>query len=326
MRPSDRVLNLREGVRLIGRGSERVEQLTHEIATAIVEALDLAGIVHRILGSVLGRRRRAHRAGRLRQRHHRGGRPRLSAVSPEASDPPRQTFDEELLLWLGDEPPGVRAADAERLREITAEFARGFDSLARVRRAVTVFGSARTAREHPDYTLVREVATKLGQAGYAIITGGGPGLMEAANRGARDAGALSVGCNIELPREQTLNPYLDIRLQFRHFFARKVMFVRYACAFVICPGGFGTLDELFEALTLIQTRTIRHFPVILLGEGEWDGLLHWLRVRAVADRRLDPADLDVLKLAGGPDQVLEIVDAAHRRQRARGRDRPQREA
>jgi uncharacterized protein (TIGR00730 family) len=192
-------------------------------------------------------------------------------VSPDPPTPPRQTFDEELLLWLGDEPPGVRTADAERLREITAEFARGFDALASVQRAVTIFGSARTAPEHPDYALVRDVAAHLGRAGYAIITGGGPGLMAAANRGARDAGALSVGCNIELPREQKPNPYVDIALQFRHFFARKVMFVRYACAFVICPGGYGTLDEMFEALTLIQTRTIRHFPVILLGEGEWDG-------------------------------------------------------
>ena len=249
-----------------------------------------------------------------------------SAVSPEAPGTHRQTLDEELLLWLGDEPPGVRAADAERVRDIGAEFARGFDSLARVERAVTIFGSARTAPEHPDYTLVRKVAAGLGRAGYAIITGGGPGLMEAANRGARDAGALSIGCNIELPREQKLNPYIDVGLQFRHFFARKVMFVRYACAFVIGPGGFGTLDELFEALTLIQTKTIRHFPVILLGKGEWDGLLEWLRARALADRRLDPGDLDSLKPAGGPAEVLEIVDAAHRRQHARGRDQPRRGA
>ena len=137
-----------------------------------------------------------------------------------------------------------------------------------------------TPRDHPHYALVREVSACLGRAGYAIITGGGAGLMEAANRGARDAGALSVGCNIELPREQALNPYVDIGLRFRHFFARKVMFVRYACAFVIAPGGYGTLDELFEALTLIQTSTIRHFPVILLGGEEWEGLLEWLRTRA----------------------------------------------
>jgi uncharacterized protein (TIGR00725 family) len=147
------------------------------------------------------------------------------------------TFDEELLLWLGDEPAELRAADGERLREIAAEFARGFDRLSAIGPAVSVFGSARTPVDHPHYRLVRDVAAALGQAGFAIITGGGGGLMEAANRGARDAGALSVGCNIELPREQRENQHLDIALRFRHFFARKVMFVRYASAFVIAPGG-----------------------------------------------------------------------------------------
>jgi uncharacterized protein (TIGR00730 family) len=233
----------------------------------------------------------------------------------------RPAFDEELLTWLGDEPPDVRAADAERVREIAAEFAMGFDALSGVRRAVTMFGSARTPSDHPHYALVREVAATLGRAGYAIITGGGPGLMEAANRGARDAGALSVGCNIELPREQHLNPYVDIGLEFRHFFARKVMFVRYACAFVICPGGFGTLDELFEALTLIQTRTIRDFPVILVGTGEWDGLLEWLRTHALADGRISTADLSSLHRAAGPAEVLAMVNEGHRLQRRRGRAR-----
>jgi uncharacterized protein (TIGR00730 family) len=230
-----------------------------------------------------------------------------------------QTLDEELLLWLGDESPEVRAADSERVRDIAGEFARGFDALAEVGRAVTVFGSARTPPEHPHYALARELGACLGHGGYAVITGGGPGIMEAANRGARDAGAPSVGCNIELPHEQQLNPYLDIGLRFRHFFARKVMFVRYACAFVICPGGYGTLDEMFECLTLIQTRTIRHFPVILLGDGEWDGLLAWLRERALADGRIDAADLDVLHLVERPAQVCDIVDAAYERQRAHGR-------
>jgi uncharacterized protein (TIGR00730 family) len=226
------------------------------------------------------------------------------------------TFDEKLLLWLGDEPAEVRVADAERVREIAAEFALGFDRLARIGPAVTVFGSARTPRSHHDYALVREVAAALGRNGYAVITGGGGGLMEAANRGAREAGALSVGCNIELPREQRLNDYVDIGLRFRHFFARKVMFVRYACAFVIAPGGFGTLDELFEALTLIQTRTIRHFPVILLGAGEWHGLLEWLRARALAEHRIDPDDLTRLHTASTPDEVVSVVHAARERQRA----------
>jgi hypothetical protein len=249
-----------------------------------------------------------------------------SSEHTEHTDGEPQTFDAELLLWLGDEPPGVRAADAERVRDLAAEFARGFDALAEVGRAVTVFGSARTPPEHPNYALAREVGACLGHAGYAVITGGGPGIMEAANRGARDAGALSVGCNIELPHEQALNPYLDIELRFRHFFARKVMFVRYANAFVICPGGYGTLDELFECLTLIQTHTIRHFPVILLGDGEWDGLVTHgfavcarLRARALADRRIDAGDLDVLHQVSQPSDVCAIVDAAHARQRAYGR-------
>jgi uncharacterized protein (TIGR00730 family) len=235
-----------------------------------------------------------------------------------------QTFDQELFLWLGDEPPGVRAADAERVRDIAEELARGFDALSRLGPAVTVFGSARTPREHPEYALVRDVAAALGRAGYAIITGGGPGAMEAANRGARDAGARSVGCNVELPHEQRPNAYLDVALRFRHFFARKVMFVRYASAFVIAPGGFGTLDELFESLTLIQTDTIRHFPVILLGETEWEGMLRWLRSRALADGRISAEDLGNLRSVSSPREVCEIVISAHERQRAHGHAQPRR--
>jgi uncharacterized protein (TIGR00730 family) len=257
--------------------------------------------------------------------------PRASSLNSEKPQPaPRaQTFDEELLGWLGDEPPRIRASDGERIREIAAEFAHGFDALSRVTRAVTVFGSARTPREHRHYALVREAGAALGRAGYAVITGGGPGLMEAANRGARDAGALSIGCNIELPREQQLNAYVDIGLRFRHFFARKVMFVRYASAFVIAPGGLGTLDELFEALTLIQTSTIRHFPVILLDRHEWDGLLEWLSARALADGRIEVADLNAIHAVSEPEEVVEIVAAAHERQRAtaqrhrgQGKERP----
>jgi len=239
-------------------------------------------------------------------------------------DPPddrghKPTFDEELLLWLGDEPAEVRVADVERVREIAAELAHGFDVLADLGPAVTVFGSHRTPSDHPDYTMTRELGAALGRAGYTVITGGGAGLMEAANRGARDAGARSVGCNIELPHEQAFNPYLDIRLRFRHFFARKVMFVRYASAFVIAPGGFGTLDELFEALTLIQTRTIRHFPVILVGEGEWDGMIEWLRSGALAEGRIDDDDLAGLHTVRRPSEVVEIVAAARVQQRAQDR-------
>jgi hypothetical protein len=231
------------------------------------------------------------------------------------ADEREPTVDEELLLWLGDEPADVRAADVDRIRDIALEFARGFGALDTIGRAVTVFGSARTPPDNPVYALVREVAASVGRAGYAIITGGGPGLMEAANRGARDAGAISVGCNIELPHEQGINRYVDIGLSFEHFFVRKVMFVRYASAFVIGPGGFGTLDELFESLTLIQTRTIRHFPAILLGDGEWQALIAWLRSYPLADGRIAEADLELLKLASTPQQVCRLVDVAHARQR-----------
>ena len=225
------------------------------------------------------------------------------------------TFDEELLQWLGDEPPAERARDAERIREIAGELARGFDALREVGPAVTVFGSARTPAGHRDYALVQEIGSALADAGYAVITGGGAGLMEAANRGARDGRGLSVGCNIELPDEQPFNPYLDVRLRFRHFFARKMMFVRYASAFVIAPGGYGTLDELFEALTLIQTRTVSHFPVVLVGEGEWDGLIEWLRARPLSDARIAGRDLRLLRTASRPREVVEIVTAATRRLR-----------
>jgi uncharacterized protein (TIGR00730 family) len=225
------------------------------------------------------------------------------------------TDDEELLLWLGDEPPEVRAQDAARIARIAEEVAKGFDALSQVGPAVTFFGSARLPADHPSYELMRRVSAAVGRAGYAIITGGGPGLMEAANRGARDAGAVSIGCNIELPHEQRLNPYVDIGLRFHHFFARKLMFVRYAMGFVIGPGGFGTLDELFEALTLIQTGTIKHFPVILLGHTEWEGMLEWLRTHALADHRIAPDDLLTLKVSDDPDEVAAIIGRAHTAQR-----------
>jgi uncharacterized protein (TIGR00730 family) len=236
----------------------------------------------------------------------------VSDVPPAAG---RATFDEELLLWLGDEPPEVRSEDAGRVRAIAAELAEGFAALANVGPAVTVFGSARTPPGHPDYELARSIGRILAEGGYAVVTGGGGGLMEAANRGAREAGGLSIGCNIELPAEQRLNDYLDIALRFRHFFARKVMFVRYASAFVICPGGFGTLDELFESLTLIQTGTIRHFPAVLVRPEEWRGLLDWLRERPLADGRISPADLELLRTISDPRELCPLIDRHRRHQR-----------
>jgi uncharacterized protein (TIGR00730 family) len=239
----------------------------------------------------------------------------------EERDSRQRTFDQDLLSSLEQLPPQLRASDAELIRLIAAEFARGFGALAGIGPAVTVFGSARTPTDHPDYAVAREVGRLLGRGGYAVVTGGGPGSMEAANRGARDVGAVSVGCHIELPDEQEMNPYVDIGVRFRHFFARKVMLLRYAVAFVICPGGYGTLDELFEALTLIQTRTIRDRPVIMLGEGEWSGLLAWLRDRPLAERRIDGHDLSLVQLVRSPPEVGPIVDAAHRRELALGRRR-----
>ncbi len=244
----------------------------------------------------------------------------MSGGELPAPDGRSPTFDEELLLWLGDETPEERADDVGRIHEIATEFATGFDRLAHLGPAVTVFGSARTPRDHPHYALVREAARALGAAGYAVITGGGGGLMEAANRGARDAGAVSVGCNFELPHEQRANDYLDVSLRFRHFFARKVMFVRYACAFIIGPGGFGTLDELFEALTLIQTATVRDFPVVLLGDGEWEGLLRWLRGEVLIDDRIGESDLRLLRKVSSTDELIALVGHGLELQREQRRE------
>lgn len=234
----------------------------------------------------------------------------MEASLREQQEPERPlTFDQQLLSLLGDEAPDIRAHDSELVRTIAAEFAMGFDALSGLGPAVTIFGSARTPADHPAYALTRAAAAALGEAGYAIITGGGGGLMEAANRGARDAGATSIGCNIELPHEQALNQYVDVGLRFRHFFARKVMFVRYAQAFIVAPGGFGTLDELFEVLTLTQTATVKRFPAILLGDGEWDGLITWLRRFALADGRIVPADVDDLHLTSDPAEVVRLVSS-----------------
>ncbi|HEY7962119.1 MAG TPA: TIGR00730 family Rossman fold protein [Solirubrobacteraceae bacterium] len=223
------------------------------------------------------------------------------------------TSDEELLCA---EHPAVESAlsDEERLARMRSEMARGFATLSGIERGVALFGSARTAIDAPAYALARETARMLGAAGFAILTGGGPGSMQAANQGAREAGAVSVGLNIELPFEQRFNPYVDISLRFHYFFTRKVMFVRYSSAFVVLPGGFGTMDELFEALTLIQTHKILHFPVILLGDGYWRGLLDWLRERMLQSGNILEEDLGLLQSAEGPVEVLAVVEEAARRQ------------
>ena len=223
------------------------------------------------------------------------------------------TPDEELL---GAERPavGTEHTEEERLGRIREELVTGYDALAHLGCAVSVFGSARTPPEHPDYALARATARRLGEAGFAVITGGGPGIMEAANRGAKEAGATSVGLNIDLPFEQGPNPYQDIALRFHYFFTRKVMFVRFASAFVVFPGGFGTLDELFEALLLIQTSKIRHFPVVLVRTEFWAGLLGWLRDRLAAEALIAPTDLDLLTTTDDPDEVVAIVREGAARQ------------
>ena len=218
------------------------------------------------------------------------------------------TADQHLLQ----RQPGADAfthTDTWRALRIQAEFVEGFDALADVGPAVSVFGSARIGASHPDYRAARRLGKALAKAGLAVITGGGPGVMEAANRGAAEAGGVSVGCNIELPFEQDLNPYVNLGIEFRYFFVRKTMFVKYAEAFVIFPGGFGTLDELFEAVTLVQTSKIRRFPVILYRAAYWQGLLDWLRQATLGERYVSPEDLDLLQVTDDIDDIVSIVMA-----------------
>jgi uncharacterized protein (TIGR00730 family) len=219
--------------------------------------------------------------------------------------------DQRLLRVPGD----IEADDEKRLDRIRKEIDAAFDAMRDVEEGVSIFGSARVAEDHPWYELTRETAACLAHHGYSVITGGGPGLMEAANRGAKEAGGESIGLNIELPHEQHANPYLTRSLEFHYFFARKLMFVRYARAFVIMPGGFGTLDELFEALTLIQTDRIHHFPVILVGSAFWDPLLEWIH-RSLEDNGLiSPGDKELLVVADEPDQVCKHVLRASEEQK-----------
>jgi uncharacterized protein (TIGR00730 family) len=202
---------------------------------------------------------------------------------------------------------------------IQSEFVEGFGLLAELGRAVSVFGSARTVAGTPEYQDAEKLGAALAEAGYAVITGGGPGSMEAANRGASQAGGVSVGLGIELPFEQRLNDWVDLGLTFRYFFARKTMFVKYAQAFVIMPGGFGTLDELFEALTLVQTRKVTRFPVILFGTEYWSGLLDWLRSTALPEAKIGAADLDLIHLTSNVDEAVAIIVEAEAERSAQER-------
>ena len=235
------------------------------------------------------------------------GRVTMRAETAKGRHGPGRTEDEKLLQ--ASTRPAFLDTDTWRTLRILSEFVEGFEALAGVGRAVSVFGSARTPEGHPVYELARAVGRHLAEAGFAVITGGGPGTMEAANRGCREGSGLSIGCNIELPHEQHLNPYVDIAIDFHYFFARKTMFVKYSDAFVIMPGGFGTLDELFESLTLIQTGKIRNFPVVLVGRDYWSGLIAWIRDTQLAAGAISPGDLDLLKITDDPQEAVDIIAA-----------------
>lgn len=214
-----------------------------------------------------------------------------------------------------------KSADTWMVFKIMGEFVEGFETLRRIGPAVSIFGGARFGEDDATYRLAVDIAERLGRAGFAIITGGGPGVMEAANRGAALAGAKSVGLNIKLPQEQEGNRFANVKVEFDYFFARKVMFMRYARAYVCLPGGFGTLDEVFEALTLIQTAKIRDFPVILVGRAFWQGLLDWIDQVLVKWRTIHPEDRSIYCLADTADEVLEAVRAGGTRTTRNGRPR-----
>jgi uncharacterized protein (TIGR00730 family) len=251
--------------------------------------------------------------------------PRILRRMPDApklgrSDRPtadRSRSDDQKLLMP--EPYADTAfleSDAWRALRIMGEFIEGFDALARLGPAVSIFGSARTSRRDAQYRQARRLGRRLAEEGFTVITGGGGGIMEAANRGAREADGVSVGLAIDLPHESHVNDYVDLAVYHRYFFVRKTMFVKYAQAFVIFPGGFGTLDELFESLTLVQTRKIDHFPIVLVGSDYWKGLLTWLRGPVTQEHKVDAPDLDLLRISDDMEEVVAHVTAAFRESRA----------
>ena len=223
------------------------------------------------------------------------------------------TEDQKLLQGIS-HPDDFTRSDTWRVLRIMGEFIEGFDKLANVGKAVTIFGSARTDPADPQYAAATEVGKLLAEAGFAVITGSGPGIMEASNKGAQAAGGRSIGCNIELPFEQDANPYVDTVVNFRYFFVRKTMFIKYSVAFIIFPGGYGTLDELFEAITLIQTGKISQFPVILFGTHYWAGLLRWMQSRMLGEQKISATDLDLMITTDDPKEVVKAVAAAYKAQ------------
>lgn len=215
--------------------------------------------------------------------------------------------DDEVLLRSPEPDDDYKTSDSWRVLRIASEFVAGFDDLATVTRGVSIFGSARTKPTDHYYKMARETGRLLGESGFDVITGGGPGIMEAGNRGAMDAGGTSIGCNIELPMEQDPNPYQTSSLSFKYFFVRKTMFIKYSNAYVIFPGGFGTMDELFEPLTLIQTRKIRNFPVVLFGSQYWRGLLQWLTSTMLNEKMINPDDLGLMYLTDSPKDTVDFI-------------------
>lgn len=233
----------------------------------------------------------------------------MSHPSPDpenATDPQGRPSAEERVFLEG---PQTRTSELARALRIFAELMRGFRSFHFVGPCVTVFGSARFDEDHRYYRMARQAGAELARAGFVVMTGGGPGIMEAANRGAREAGGMSAGCNIELPVEQEPNPYLDLWVDFRYFFVRKLMLVKYSYAFVVCPGGFGTMDEIFETLTLIQTRKIHDFPVVIMGSDYWEPLLDFVRRRMVEERTIDASDLRYLILTDDPEEAAARIQS-----------------
>jgi len=251
-------------------------------------------------------------------------RPTQPLISPQEAYPQEQDQADEYAFERALHFD-FTVTDPWRVLRIMSEFVYGFDALAHVPPCVTIFGSARTPPDDPSYAAAVETARLLAKAGFGIITGGGPGIMEAANKGAQEGGNLSIGCNIELPFEQAPNPYLDISLDFRYFFVRKTMFVKYSNAFIIFPGGFGTMDELFEALTLIQTKKVSNFPVILYGSKYWEGLLNWIRVTMLEEEKVSEDDVALLRISDDPQEICDIVCDAYRENHHVEKQNPNRE-
>jgi uncharacterized protein (TIGR00730 family) len=228
-------------------------------------------------------------------------------MSEQRRPPTKPTEDRKLLQTQPYADASFLETDAWRALRIMGEFVDGFDALARLGPAVSIFGSARTGRDDPMYRAAERLGAAIAGRGYTVITGGGPGIMEAANKGAHEAGGFSVGLGIELPHEQGINPYVDLAIDFRYFFVRKTMFVKYAQAFVIFPGGYGTLDELFEALTLVQTGKIEHFPIVLYGSGYWQGMLDWVEQALVGGHKINDIDLSLVQVTDSIDEIVSII-------------------